>query len=825
MSSVSSSESRPSSPTKSGAAVSDGLKPNPHPYAIKTTSTGILSRSSSSSSSAHSHNHYVPVPPSPTKQHYTEYSERGYRHRYSRSFTDENNPRPMPVPSEDSSYQRSRTGSFSESFDDGMNPKLWTYEQLAENVPEIADFVREHEITGRGFLRFDDGVLDAYGITEHWQRSLILNHSARLGRLRNRNSNTSCDPDAERLSHSNSLSHYTGQHQYPLEEDDPAYLSSSSSMSSASSTGERTKRRLRPNGRVHGMVASYERSTSPEKAQSMRDRSDSTSSIHNEHRLFQPQYNGGNHGRPLPFPPKPTGEYKAGPLLLPQTSFPNSFPPSLNRPHSTGNSSQATPHATGNGVITDHTIKHTVTHNRPLPATPLHPSLRSSPVLNEDFANNSTIAPRREMTMDELIAILDPDAESLQNHAFVNIDRRKARKVSEKWNKKDDAAWEMDIETVKHVLPTPSSTIAKAQPVPGDDELTIEELLALEGEVGATAWMDEPQGIGRTMKRVDSEEKENNARFVTISKGGSIRKGGAGWKSRGYGKQQVRHVGEIFLSECGKEEGPEKPGEEEQIGAEALELERMCEVDRRLLRTGEERQRWERRAAQIAESHKWDDVCTKESEPSSQDEKLRKAEKEGELSQKERDVEEETQHEDHEQRAEGLAAAEQQRQEDTEQFLASSIAENRRLIEEFRIRLERVEQRVEDLEIVPLSSTPDPSSLRTHGNPNTCLRMIAAWALSTPLSTALPAALGVPLADFIRGSKTSMTRLGDEATKNTDSRRDKCRTVVSLYPKIFPRYAILFGLGICAFMLKGFLRWGVKVRGISAIGARGVRGR
>ena len=159
MSSVSSA-SRSSSPTKLGAAISDVLKPNPHPYAIKTTSTGILSRSSSSSSSAHSQNHYVPVSPSPTKQHYTDYPERKYRHRYSRSFTDENNPRPLPVPSEDLYYHQHRQ-SFSECLDNSVNPKLWTCEQLADNVPEIADFVREHEITGRGFLRFDDGVLDA----------------------------------------------------------------------------------------------------------------------------------------------------------------------------------------------------------------------------------------------------------------------------------------------------------------------------------------------------------------------------------------------------------------------------------------------------------------------------------------------------------------------------------------------------------------------------------------------------------------------------------------------------------------------------------------
>ncbi|KAG6893145.1 hypothetical protein C0992_011154, partial [Termitomyces sp. T32_za158] len=72
----------------------------------------------------------------------------------------------VTVPTEDPYYQhdgrsRSRTESFPESFEDGTNPKWWTYEDLATNVPEIADFVRENEISGRAFLRFDDSVLDA----------------------------------------------------------------------------------------------------------------------------------------------------------------------------------------------------------------------------------------------------------------------------------------------------------------------------------------------------------------------------------------------------------------------------------------------------------------------------------------------------------------------------------------------------------------------------------------------------------------------------------------------------------------------------------------
>ncbi|KAG6846139.1 hypothetical protein H0H93_015779, partial [Arthromyces matolae] len=284
MSSVSSS-SQPSSPTKPGSVISDVFKPNPHPYAIKTTSTGILSRSSSKSN-AHSQNHFVPVSPSPspTKSNFTSYTERGSRHRYSRSLTEDQNPRPLPVPPEEQYYShphnerpRSRAHSLTENSDDTPNPKSWSFEQLAVNVPDVADFVRENEITGRAFLRFDDGVLDAYGVTQQWQRSLILQHSRRLRQsmLQNRTrptSNPQDNPDAVggRLSSPSKV-----YRSLTNDEDDPAYLSSSSSLSSASSISGRKKRQVRPNGRVHGMVASYERSASPDKADFVRARSGS----------------------------------------------------------------------------------------------------------------------------------------------------------------------------------------------------------------------------------------------------------------------------------------------------------------------------------------------------------------------------------------------------------------------------------------------------------------------------------------------------------------------------------------------------------------------
>lgn len=89
---------RPVSPSK------DNLKPNAHPYPIKTTSTALLSRSNSSPhgnpdvSAAGRHN-YVPSSPSPKNKggERTGMMARGGRHRYSRSLTDED-PRPLPIP-------------------------------------------------------------------------------------------------------------------------------------------------------------------------------------------------------------------------------------------------------------------------------------------------------------------------------------------------------------------------------------------------------------------------------------------------------------------------------------------------------------------------------------------------------------------------------------------------------------------------------------------------------------------------------------------------------------------------------------------------------
>ncbi|KAG5633199.1 hypothetical protein DXG03_008059, partial [Asterophora parasitica] len=127
----------------------------------------------------HQYNHYVPAA-SPTKGVYPypySYSKDGkeeekdwngdgdagdssirrgsrvQRHRYSKSLTAEEG--------EWTRRSRSRADTVPSSEASSNNPKAWTPEQLASNVPEIAEFVLEHEVSGRAFLRFDEGVLDA----------------------------------------------------------------------------------------------------------------------------------------------------------------------------------------------------------------------------------------------------------------------------------------------------------------------------------------------------------------------------------------------------------------------------------------------------------------------------------------------------------------------------------------------------------------------------------------------------------------------------------------------------------------------------------------
>ena len=186
-----------SSPPLSSPSTPDrALKPNPHPYAIKTTHTALLSRSNSSGHNTPSDYFYHPLTStssrSPTKHAH------GYRgHRYSTSLTGElPYPLPSPLPSpthpqrseseDDALLRRPRadtlptyladsnhTPSTEPKEDLPLNPKIWTPSQLSvylttalrvrsgERPPErvthdIASWVRREGVGGRAFLRWTD---------------------------------------------------------------------------------------------------------------------------------------------------------------------------------------------------------------------------------------------------------------------------------------------------------------------------------------------------------------------------------------------------------------------------------------------------------------------------------------------------------------------------------------------------------------------------------------------------------------------------------------------------------------------------------------------
>jgi hypothetical protein len=179
----------------SSLAFPSAHKPNPHPYAVKTTSTALLSRSNSSHNSQAPKTHYVPLSPGPSP---TRPSQKAHGHRYSKSLSDES-PSPLPIPVGANKLATASTSTplypaplgrskradtlpsvRSETIvtlappleDLPSNPKQWTPAQLSSylitalrvrsgetmSLPllvarDIANFVRERGMTGKAFLR------------------------------------------------------------------------------------------------------------------------------------------------------------------------------------------------------------------------------------------------------------------------------------------------------------------------------------------------------------------------------------------------------------------------------------------------------------------------------------------------------------------------------------------------------------------------------------------------------------------------------------------------------------------------------------------------
>jgi hypothetical protein len=172
------------------------LKPNPHPYAIKTTHTALLSRTTSSGHSTPSKHLYIP----PTRTLSRSPTNRRHEYRGQRYSTGPTGAPPSPFSSPLESPSRSPQGqpgyvfslrrpradtlptylvndsnasSMGPGKDLPLNPKTWTASQLSqylttalrvrsgEHVPErvardIALWVRREGISGRTFLRWTD---------------------------------------------------------------------------------------------------------------------------------------------------------------------------------------------------------------------------------------------------------------------------------------------------------------------------------------------------------------------------------------------------------------------------------------------------------------------------------------------------------------------------------------------------------------------------------------------------------------------------------------------------------------------------------------------
>ena len=207
------------------------ITPNPHPYAIKTTSTGLLTRSNSSSQNTQVSRHYY-VPPSPTTRKHEETiypsqvpSPSRRTHRLSKSLSgvdsfEPPNKRPLPAPpphlSTLPSYEPSaspgqwvtpkrskRAETLPPTIPDlditpvkledlPTNPKLWTPSQLssylttalrvrsgeAMSLPlpvarDIATFVKDSKINGRLFLRLCEQDFDECAPDNPYPNALV----------------------------------------------------------------------------------------------------------------------------------------------------------------------------------------------------------------------------------------------------------------------------------------------------------------------------------------------------------------------------------------------------------------------------------------------------------------------------------------------------------------------------------------------------------------------------------------------------------------------------------------------------------------------------
>ena len=341
-------------------------------------------------------------------------------------------------------------------------------------------------------------------------------------------------------------------------EDDQAYLSSSSASSSSFRDEDRRyssrKNKPKSNSRVHGIIASLERSASidglnsasptRDRNGSERERRGSTSSVDGDgHRTFQFPVLG---SRPLPFPPAPPYLIKSTKRdeAIPTSSF--SFSSNAPLPRDGDGYDVATINLTPQTTSTRSDRRHLTGGNpsRPLPSPPPPLFLRNPQFIDSEEDDYGGEASTSEMTVEELLASVGPEEDHTPIKSSVllgNVTTRRSKKsrstslnyTSAAVGGQGASAWEnMDLgETVKRAPSTPAArnvALTIAQPVPVhaksrmEEELTVEELLALEGEVDPTnEGNSERDGVGAwlagsaavvTVKRVAPDSDGNPGR-------------------------------------------------------------------------------------------------------------------------------------------------------------------------------------------------------------------------------------------------------------------------------------------------------------------------
>ncbi|KAH9974701.1 hypothetical protein BGW80DRAFT_1302194 [Lactifluus volemus] len=238
------------------------LKPNPHPYAIKTTHTALLSRSNSSGNNTPSKYFYTP-PPTTLSRNAKDRRHEYRGHRYSTNDLSLRRPRADTLPSYLADNDHASPTELS------LDPETWASSQLSEylttalrirsgeRLPErvacdIASWVRREGVNGSTFLRWTEEDLKALGVNTRWRRALLaaasnLQQNVLQGRtLDNQSSDQEQEPEEN-----DSLS-------------SPLDFPRASELADPDTSAERYRsRRMRlstnVNGRVRGMVDKWER--------------------------------------------------------------------------------------------------------------------------------------------------------------------------------------------------------------------------------------------------------------------------------------------------------------------------------------------------------------------------------------------------------------------------------------------------------------------------------------------------------------------------------------------------------------------------------------